>query len=244
MEHRNDPHEPRFVFEKADDFVNRDAPDNMTDPRELHAFYQDRKKRYERYLQSHPPGNMVRYGWCELPHTNLTEEEICQAAVDFAVQDENEIWGRPEVTKISFRQMVGDGYDFDKRQYGHINSGLIISNAGLALALLDPPYGINLPGIKVPQDLATSNSYYEYWYSEDRQRRDKALAKGEIMHNYLDFHLGVTRPEQADHLCIWKADDNWSDFFLEGKEWWGTFFYLVEDQRQNVLHVFAASTTD
>lgn len=244
MADNDNSYQAQFVFESAySSLMNRELPDDVTDPREIHAFHQDRKKQMARYAKTNPPGIVVIHEECKLPHANLEEEEIRQAALDFATQYRHEILGIPEVAKISFEQMIGDGYDFDKHQYGHSDRGLIIYNSGLACAIADPPYSVSYAGTKRPDDFPTFKAYEDYWYSDERWQ-DRAMAKGALVHNYLDYHLGTTHPDQADHLCIWKADDSWSDFFDMGKEWWGTYFYIVEDQRKNVLHIFAASTTD
>lgn len=46
------------------------------------------------------------------------------------------------------------------------------------------------------------------------------------------------------NLEIYKWTDNWSNYFDDGKEWWGTFFWTVYDRGHGYFVAVAASSTD
>ncbi|MGY3777090.1 hypothetical protein [Isobaculum melis] len=50
-------------------------------------------------------------------------------------------------------------------------------------------------------------------------------------------------PNQQD-LIIYRWNDDWSDYFDAGKEWWGTFYWTIYDPSTNRMTVIGASTTD
>ncbi|MGY3777087.1 hypothetical protein [Isobaculum melis] len=50
-------------------------------------------------------------------------------------------------------------------------------------------------------------------------------------------------PNQQN-LIIYRWNDDWSDYFDAGKEWWGTFYWTIYDPSTNRMTVIGASTTD
>jgi hypothetical protein len=48
----------------------------------------------------------------------------------------------------------------------------------------------------------------------------------------------------GNDLEIWQWDNDFSNYFDEGKEWWGTGFWTVYDKKQDCFIVIGASATD
>ncbi len=54
----------------------------------------------------------------------------------------------------------------------------------------------------------------------------------------------VLFPEGTDELEVFEWTTDWSNYFDDGHEWWGTACWSVYDQRMNRYAVMFASTTD
>jgi hypothetical protein len=63
-----------------------------------------------------------------------------------------------------------------------------------------------------------------------------------------DRLLRTTIEEALDRIppdvAIWQWNDDWSNYFDAGKEWWGTFCWTIEIPRQDRIIFAVASTTD
>ncbi|MGY3777085.1 hypothetical protein [Isobaculum melis] len=50
-------------------------------------------------------------------------------------------------------------------------------------------------------------------------------------------------PNQQD-LIIYRWNDDWSDYFDAGKEWWGTFYWTIYDPTSKRMTIIGGSATD
>lgn len=48
----------------------------------------------------------------------------------------------------------------------------------------------------------------------------------------------------SDHPEIRRWSDDWSNYFDEGKEWWGTFYWTIHNPTQGWIAAVGVSTTD
>lgn len=141
--------------------------------------------------------------------------------------------GRP----ISVAELLGPGYDIedDRVQLFHYRGRATVTSilSGLAHALLNPPYSL-----RRPPDAA--------W----RGRSGKRYAEGERawMHDVLRAFcrdvLDLPDPLDAEHLRVHEWPTDWSTFFDAGREWWGSFYWTVENLERGWITVLGASSTD
>ena len=54
----------------------------------------------------------------------------------------------------------------------------------------------------------------------------------------------VLLPEGTDELEVYEWTTDWSDYFEDGREWWGTACWSVYDKRMNRYAVILAESTD
>ena len=54
----------------------------------------------------------------------------------------------------------------------------------------------------------------------------------------------VLFPMGTDDLEVYEWSDDWSNYFDDGHEWWGTACWSVYDRRMNRYAVIMASATD
>jgi len=131
----------------------------------------------------------------------------------------------PIGSEISLKDFIG--FDLEKefiniRDYSK-------PSAKLAYALLEPPYNLS---IKINAEWNTYN-YYEI----------KTIKYTEVYKSFIKNLLCITNLNQ-DEIKIFEWSDNWSDFFDDGKEWWGTFYWTIYNKRNNTIIVLGASSTD
>ena len=88
---------------------------------------------------------------------------------------------------------------------------------GLAHALLEPPYGLGLK---------KNVEKYTYLYKVFVQ----------------DF-LGINN-RNKNSFTIYEWSDDWSNYFDDGKEWWGTYYWTIFNRNTNTIIVVGGSSTD
>ena len=139
--------------------------------------------------------------------------------------------------QISFREFLGPGYDVDADVvclFSYSYSPASRSSAGvggLARALLDPPYGLRPP-----------ESFGKFG-SPEYADREKAWMR-EILRAFCAEVLAIDDLQRVSHLRIHRWEVDWSSYFEQGLEWWGGFFWTVEDANNGWVTVIGASTTD
>ena len=133
--------------------------------------------------------------------------------------------------QISFREFlgvrlrrVGHGLPVHvfPRWFSRSSSGL----GGLAYALLDPPYGLQHPG------------------SVGKPRSPGYADREKILRAFCAEVLAIDDLQRVSHLRIHRWETNWSSYFRAGLEWWGAFFWTVEDVKNGWVTVIGAATTD
>jgi hypothetical protein len=148
--------------------------------------------------------------------------------------------------QISFREFLGSGYDVDadmvcrpkrawliRRMFIRLPGGSRspTGDGGLARALLDPPYGLQPP------------EAVGKFGSPGYARREKAWMR-EILRAFCAEVLAIDDLQRVSHLRIHRWTMDWSNYFQPGLEWWGAFFWTVEDTKNGWVTVIGASTTD
>ena len=63
-------------------------------------------------------------------------------------------------------------------------------------------------------------------------------------YTFADFEKLNTLLFSGMDLEVWQWDNGFSNYFDEGKEWWGTGFWTVYDRKQDCFIVIGASATD
>ncbi len=161
-----------------------------------------------------------------------TRNPVINEVFDIQVDPNEELLGK----KMDFDDFIGEGYDFQSSKinlFRYDPDTLVIyhiAKKGFAKALLNPPYNLKF---KRPDEFA-SPIYI------DGENRFYA----EIIKRYLAEILHVEQLSDADFLEIISWSDNWTNYFDDGKEWWGTFCWTIHDMRNNTITLIAASSTD
>lgn len=139
---------------------------------------------------------------------------------------------------LSFGELLGPGYDLERdelRLFTYSPKGGRSSTVfeGLAHALLAPPYGLRRPSAPWAEDRFSP----AYGSHEAAWMRD-------VLRAFCREVLAVDDPRRASHLAIRRWPTDWSSYFAAGHEWWGAFFWTIEDPQRGWTTVIAASTTD
>jgi hypothetical protein len=138
---------------------------------------------------------------------------------------------------IPFGEFLGSGYDMDRdaiRLFSY-SEGARSSDVfeGLARALLDPPYGLRRPSAP----WAAERFSAAYGVHEAAWMRD-------VLRAFCREVLAVEDPKHTAHLEVRRWPTDWSNYFAAGHEWWGAFFWTIEDTKNGWVTVIAASSTD
>lgn len=150
----------------------------------------------------------------------------------FRILPDEELQGE----EISFTNFIGEGYHLETGKvnvFSYDREQKIIHHKvenGLAKALINPPYSLQF---RRSEDFASKN------YEEN-----ESLFFSEIIKSYLNKILHVYWPSDSNFLKIISWSDNWTNYFDDGKEWWGTFCWTIYDSRKNIITFIAASSTD
>lgn len=131
--------------------------------------------------------------------------------------------GEPTGEPISLNKLVG--FDYKKKDVNVQD----YTGCGLAYALLEPPYGINL---KI--DAARNTSEFIAIKTKEFTA---------IYRMFLNDFILLSEYNEED-LIIYSWSDDWSNFFDAGKEWWGTYYYTVYNKQNNTIIVLGASESD
>lgn len=90
-----------------------------------------------------------------------------------------------------------------------------------------------------------------YWYAfvQPPHGTGSIVRNGKVLRKEYgreDFEI-VNRtlfPKGTDELEVYEWSTDWSNYFEEGREWWGTICYSIFDKRMNRYTVLMASATD
>ena len=117
-------------------------------------------------------------------------------------------------TEISIAEFIGPDFDLVTQCFRERTAA-----QDYMYAFIDPPYPLLTPG--------------EY----------KRLPEADILWIFNDINALLFDSFQPELVIyVWSAD--WSDYFDEGQEWWGSFLWTVYNPQQNFIVVIAASATD
>ncbi|QEM04659.1 hypothetical protein DIU31_014475 [Mucilaginibacter rubeus] len=142
----------------------------------------------------------------------------------------------PTGEKIDFKSFLGVGFDFATstiKLFSYDSENKVIYHTvekGFAKALVNPPHGLR---IEKRGNFA----------SEDYQASEND-AYSAITKSYLSKILCCDSISDVQFLHIISWSDNWSNYFDDGKEWWGTFCWTIYDSRTNKITFITASSTD
>lgn len=59
-----------------------------------------------------------------------------------------------------------------------------------------------------------------------------------------DINIKYLSPFNDENLEIYSWNDEWSNYFDSGKEYWGTFFWTIYNKEKDIFIAIGASTTD
>jgi hypothetical protein len=142
----------------------------------------------------------------------------------------------PVGEKINFNSFLGDGFDFKTGKialfsYDSENKAIYhIIKDGFAKALINTPYGLRI------------EKQAEFANKDHQESENDAYST--IIKSYLSKILHLDSISDVQFLQITSWSDNWTNYFDDGKEWWGTFCWTIYDSRTNKITFLAASSTD
>lgn len=143
--------------------------------------------------------------------------------LDFEKDFKINIFDKPTGKQISFDEFVG--FDYQNQPVNILD----YRGCHLAYALLEPPYNI---GVEIDPKFGKEE------YIVAKQKEFTTLYRMFLN----DFILLSQYPKEDFIIYSWS--DDWSNFFDEGKEYWGTYFWTVYNQQNNTIIVLGASATD
>jgi hypothetical protein len=142
-----------------------------------------------------------------------------------------------EGEEITIHELFGPGYDIDADEIRLFSyrPGACSSTTfeGLAHALLDPPYRLRNP----------DRASYGAFGSSEYAAREAAWMR-DVLREFCAEVLALDDPKRASHLRIHRWPTDWSSYFGAGHEWWGAFYWTVEDSENGWITVIGASSTD
>ena len=139
---------------------------------------------------------------------------------------------------IPFSEFLGPGYDIDRdeiRLFSYSKGGRssLFVDEEFAGALLDPPYGLRHPSVP----WAAEPFSPAYGVHEAAWMRD-------VLRAFCREVLALEDPKHTAHLEVRRWPTDWSNYFAAGHEWWGAFFWTIEDTKNGWVTIIAASSTD
>jgi hypothetical protein len=135
----------------------------------------------------------------------------------FSMRIECEKAGALAGNRISDREFLGPGYDYDRKELAERQS--YSQPAGYAYAFSDPPYTL---------------------YDHSKKKRVSLKEATELFQAINKEVLGGISPESV--IFEWPVD--WSNYFDAGQEWWGSFLWTFANPGTHRIIMLAASTTD
>lgn len=142
----------------------------------------------------------------------------------------------PKGQAIDFNTFVGPVYQFDDQGVTLFSCGTnrkaIYSEVteGLVYALINTPHGLRLPTVRRPKH--TSGIEHNIHLKTD------------LFKSFLATILSVKVIADTNFLSIFSWSTDWSNYFDDGKEWWGEFCWTIYNCKENTFIFIAASTTD
>lgn len=146
--------------------------------------------------------------------------------------------GEPTSEAISLDDLVGPAFDavtgelrlfdFSPGYTGRSSN----DRDTLARALLNPPYGLRIPGARE-------------WPKSAEQERAYNVALGTALRRFVEGVVGISLlglDRTPPSILDWSTE--WTNFFDAGREWWGTFCWTVLRPTERVVVVLMASSTD
>ncbi|MGY3777088.1 hypothetical protein [Isobaculum melis] len=106
-----------------------------------------------------------------------------------------------------------------------------------------------IPAAMEAEQVDPTNFFKEYQHADDEFEESYYYSVTKPPRNYLNGKKDFKKlnqlifPNQKD-LIIYRWNDDWSDYFDAGKEWWGTFFWTIYDPSTNRMTVIGGSITD
>ena len=137
--------------------------------------------------------------------------------------------------QITWKQFLGGRFDFER-------GGLIVHGKGDYpndfFYFRDRPIRENIiPSAEVDSGIGTGLAYA--FSSPPHPLRLSAEERGEAFDKFLRFLICG-----SDDSLIYEWPTDWSNFFDDGNEWWGSFLWSLSNPESDRITVIAASTTD
>ncbi|CUU48464.1 hypothetical protein [Clostridium beijerinckii] len=103
-------------------------------------------------------------------------------------------------------------------------------------ALPEDSYYIDKPETKTRAWSTDQFAQYAYTFLEPPYSNKYVIKDWEVLNNILF--------SSKEDLEIYKWSTNWSNYFNDGLEWWGAYYWTVYDFKYNIFVVIGASATD
>ncbi|MDR2919014.1 MAG: hypothetical protein LBV72_06585 [Tannerella sp.] len=134
------------------------------------------------------------------------------------------ITGEPKGKRINFYEFIGTQKIVNNETINLFGKVFDAYMSEFIYALLSPPYSMRFDKEYFPEIEGNKKEY--------------------VLNKYINEILDIKTIKDIDRLVIYKWSEDWSDFFKEGKEWWGCYFWTVYNPITNNITVLGASTTD
>lgn len=155
----------------------------------------------------------------------------------FQVEINEEIASQMVGKVISFQDLWGEAFDIKNDQLNLFSYSLkcisCLVNNGLAYAFLAPVYDLSIDNPYKP----FTDEYEDYGNFE----KNRML---ELIHKFCFEVLELNNLEEGRNLVIEKWPTNWSNYFDAGNEWWGAYYWTIQNPMKKIILVIAASDTD
>lgn len=138
--------------------------------------------------------------------------------------------------RLNHTEFFGPRYDFERQ-------GLIVRGKGTFLNefffYLDEPISANIiPSDKIDHGVGTGYAYAFSFPPYGLSLPPEEV--GELFEKINSFILGGV----TNQSVIFQWPTNWSNYFDDGEEWWGSFLWSFANPGSSQIAVLAASTTD
>ena len=174
----------------------------------------------------------------------ILEKEYDELLLDYAVLACDEVYRgeqthrqavKTAIALFGKRDRVGNCYEPEEFSFDEEKlSGVTVD----AESFFDEPDDkwITLPNgarcREIPSDMSYWYAFFEPPYGVPYTKADYARINAAL------FPMGT------DELEIYRWNDEFSDYFLDGREWWGTAFWSIYDRHTNRFVMIGASLTD
>ena len=166
---------------------------------------------------------MFKYG--NYSDQYLISQKAARLAMDHFSHAGNVLKGKePAVHRINFQEFIGKAYNIEKEElsiYTYSEGGgmsMTLNDQGLAVALLTPPYGLDLNLRNRP--------------SSPGYGKEHAMTLKMLFLKFCDQILDLQDLSKGEEFIIYRWSQDWSSYFDKYFIWQNPYWTIMDEEKQ------------